>query len=78
VWAWPCESRDTINALEGFLFHQFNAQNRLMNGTIPASPGALPFTSPDKAYRSTTLSYDRDPRVAQSSSLRYQSGFLPL
>ena len=78
VWAWPCENQDTINSLEAFLFHQFDAQSRLMNGTIPANPESLPFASPEKAYRSTTLSYDEDPRVAQSSSLRYQSGFLSL
>lgn len=49
VWAWPCESRETIIALEGFLFHKFDAQSRLMNGTIPVNPVVLPFALPEKA-----------------------------
>ena len=48
VWAWPCESRDAIGALEGSLFHRFDAQSRLMNGTLPANPGVLPFAVPGK------------------------------
>lgn len=49
VWAWPCEHRDTINSLEAFLFHQFDTQSRLMNGTIPGNPEALPFAAPEKS-----------------------------
>lgn len=49
VWAWPCENKDTINSLEAFLFHQFDTQSRLMNGTIPANPEALPFSAPEKS-----------------------------
>jgi hypothetical protein len=49
VWAWPCDDRQTIDSLEGFLFHQFDVQSSLMNGTIPANPGALPFMVPEKS-----------------------------
>ena len=48
MWAWPCENRDTIISLEAFLFHQFDTQSRLMNGTIPANPETLPFAAPEK------------------------------
>ncbi len=48
VWAWPCESRDAIGVLEGFLFHRFDAESRLMNGTLPVNPGELSFAMPGK------------------------------
>ena len=49
VWAWVYENREGMSTLEGFLFHQFDAQSRLMNGTIPVNPGVLPFAPPEKA-----------------------------
>lgn len=39
VWAWPCENRGIIDPLEAFLFHEFDSQSRLMNGTIPRIRG---------------------------------------
>jgi len=48
VWAWPCEDRERINEIEGFLFHQFDPQSSLMNGTIPANPGTLTFLAPER------------------------------
>lgn len=47
VWAWPIE-HSSITALEGHLFHHFNAQSPLMNGTLPADPGAIGFAVPPK------------------------------
>ncbi|ODJ92061.1 excinuclease ABC subunit C [Pseudomonas viridiflava] len=35
VWAYPVPYPDAINALEAQLFHFFNAQSPLMNGTVP-------------------------------------------
>src|SRR5580693_6790178 len=37
VWAWPT-TRENIPILEARLFHEFDAQKTLMNGTIPARP----------------------------------------
>lgn len=37
VRAWPCSSTEKITALEAMLFHQFDSQSRLMNGTIPTN-----------------------------------------
>jgi hypothetical protein len=39
VWTYPVTSADTINALEAQLFHHFNPQSQLMNGTVPPSNG---------------------------------------
>ena len=47
VWAWPI-GREHIGALEAHLFHEFNAQSPLMNGTVPAHPGELSFPVPEK------------------------------
>lgn len=35
VWAYPLPYTDAINTLEAQLFHLFNAQSPLMNGTVP-------------------------------------------
>lgn len=40
VWTYPVDRKDAINALEAQLFHAFNPQSQLMNGTVP----------PDRAY----------------------------
>ncbi|MFJ4141527.1 GIY-YIG nuclease family protein [Pseudomonas sp. NPDC089734] len=44
VWAYPVAYADTINTLEAQLFHFFNAQSPLMNGTVPpwGNYGAAP------------------------------------
>ncbi|WP_300719654.1 GIY-YIG nuclease family protein [Pseudomonas sp.] len=36
VWTYPMTSIATINHLEAQLFHAFNPQSQLMNGTVPA------------------------------------------
>ena len=46
VWAWP-EKRENIQALESHLFHLFDAQKTLMNGTIPPFISS-PATEPEK------------------------------
>ena len=38
VWAYPLELRGDISPLEGALYHHFNPQSRLMNGTVPPEP----------------------------------------
>ncbi|MDA8330075.1 MAG: GIY-YIG nuclease family protein [Candidatus Dormibacteraeota bacterium] len=47
VWAWPIAPAH-ITALEAHLFHEFNAQSPLMNGTLPPHPGPLTFEVPEK------------------------------
>lgn len=38
VWAYPVQHREEIDPLERALYHRFNDQSRLMNGTIPPRP----------------------------------------
>ena len=38
VWEYPVEHKADMGALEAALFHHFNRQTRLMNGTIPLAP----------------------------------------
>lgn len=44
VMAWPTE-RELIGALEGALFHHYNALSPLMNGSVPPTPSG-PFDIP--------------------------------
>jgi hypothetical protein len=48
VWAWPTKDRNIITPLEAHLFYNFDGQSTLMNGTIPADPGNVSFTMPDR------------------------------
>ena len=48
VWEYPLDERAGMSVLEAALFHHFNPQSRLMNGTIPAPP-PLGFLLPDPA-----------------------------
>ena len=75
VWAWPCENRDTIDALEGFLFHQFDTQGQLMNGTIPLNPGSVPFLPPAKVRIQILPEEEIEIRRDQSRRLPRQSQF---
>lgn len=38
VWEYPVVDKSQIAAVEAALFHYFNPQSRLMNGTIPPDP----------------------------------------
>lgn len=38
VWEYPLEDRTQIGPVEAALYHRFNPQSRLMNGTVPAMP----------------------------------------
>lgn len=38
VWAFPVQSKEELDPLEAKLFHHFNDQSRLMNGTTPTRP----------------------------------------
>lgn len=42
VWAYPVEDKSEINDLEAVLFHHFDPDSQLMNGTLPRSPEILP------------------------------------
>lgn len=77
VWAWPCETRDGIDALEASLFHRFDAQSRLMNGTIPAAPAGR-VHAPEKVriqiLPDEEVEIRRDPgrRLPRQSQFYYQ------
>src|SRR5712692_6524800 len=49
VWAWPVQKKAQISPLEAFLFHRFQKDGPLMNGTFPANPGRLDFPVPERA-----------------------------
>jgi hypothetical protein len=38
VWTYPVESKDQIGPLEAVLYHHFNPQSQLINGTVPPVP----------------------------------------
>lgn len=38
VWSYPVTNRSEMELLEATLFHQFNGNSKLMNGTIPPEP----------------------------------------
>ena len=48
VWAWPVDDRANIPALEAHLFHRYNEDSPLMNGSIPDRRDTLPFAQPGK------------------------------
>lgn len=75
VWAWPCETRDIINSLEAFLFHRFDGQSRLMNGTIPANPEALAFAAHEKSRIQVMPDEEIEIRRNPSRRLPRQSQF---
>lgn len=41
VWAWPVENEDELTELEAQLFHNFDRQSSLVNGTVPPQPTSL-------------------------------------
>jgi len=41
VWAYPVETKEEIGPLEALLYHQFDPQSQLMNGTVPTRPRSL-------------------------------------
>lgn len=42
VLAWPVESANEIAPLEAALFHRFNSESALMNGSVPPAPSSPP------------------------------------
>ena len=47
VWAWPTD-KEHIPTLEAHLFHEFDTQKRLMNGSVPKHPGVIDFEVPER------------------------------
>lgn len=48
VWCWPVTSKDHLDPLEQFLFHEFHPRSPLMNGKVPPPPTNQAITVPDK------------------------------
>jgi len=48
VWEYPVENKADMGALEAALFHHFDKNSRLMNGTIPSVPD-MAFALPDRS-----------------------------
>lgn len=68
VWAWPAPNKQDIGALEAALFHQFDAQSTLMNGTIPPkTDGPFPDLSPTQKVK---VMSDEDIHARRDPALR--------
>lgn len=65
VWEYPVATAADMNTLEAALFHHFNPQGRLMNGTIPPQPPAG-FIIPDPAKIVQVMS---DDEIAEKKDL---------
>ncbi len=51
VWAYPVDSKAGIDSLEAQLFHAFNPESPLMNGTVPAIGGDDPVPIPEQVVQ---------------------------
>jgi len=47
VWAWPLDDKSGIDRLEAHLFHRYNEESPLVNGSIPAIADCLDFEVPE-------------------------------
>lgn len=63
VWAWALEGRDQISLLEAHLFHLYDAQKPLLNGSIPTRPVSLSFAVPEKQVVQLIPEEDRIDRL---------------
>lgn len=67
VWAWPTVQDEHRGPLEAFLFHQFNDDSPLVNGSIPARPDQLEFSIPFRlqvqVMESAEIEVRRDPSL---------------
>ena len=48
VWAWPVQDAETLVPLESHVFHEFNDQSTLMNGSVPPRVDSLDHLLPEK------------------------------
>jgi hypothetical protein len=67
VWEYPVKDKAEMDLLEAALFHRFDPQSRLMNGTIPAKP-PVPFVIPEPAniiqvMKDTEIAEKKDPEL---------------
>jgi len=69
VWAWPMKDKEKIGPLEDYLFHVYNAESPLVNGTIPASPGELSFEVPKRI--DTQIMDNKEIEARQDPTLRF-------
>jgi hypothetical protein len=67
VWTYPVDSKVAIDALEAQLFHVFNAQSPLMNGTVPHGGGDGPVPEPEQVVQVMT---DEEIRERQDAAHR--------
>lgn len=69
VWAWPISDTNRINLLEAHLFHEFNNQSPLVNGTIPPEPGPLDFEVPERVR--VQVMDDKEIEARKDPTLRF-------
>ena len=55
VWSYPVAHREEISPIEAVLYHHFDPQSQLMNGTVPPSPPSG-LAIPDPAQRVQVMS----------------------
>ena len=41
MWAYPVARKDEISSVEAMLYHYYDPQSQLMNGTVPIRPTSL-------------------------------------
>jgi hypothetical protein len=68
VWEFPVDDKAEMTSLEGVIFHHFDRQSRLMNGTIPPIPP--PRTPVPKPFRVIQVMTDEEISDRKNVELR--------
>lgn len=68
VWAYPCIDPGALNDLEATLYHFYNPQNALMNGSIPPTPHNK--TTPSKPSQIVQVMSDAEIKEKLDPALR--------
>lgn len=69
VWAWVVPNRERRLETEAYLYHQFDRQSPLVNGTVPQESGDLSFKLP-RRHR-VQIMRDSEVDARQDPSLRF-------
>ena len=61
VWTYPVARKDEISSIEAMLYHHYDPQSQLMNGTVPIRPASLTGI-PEPSQKIQVMS---DPEIAE-------------
>jgi hypothetical protein len=74
IWAYPVATKEEISPLEALLYHHFNDQNQLINGSAPPRPAGYP-SIPEPAQKVEVMRpEERAKRKDPSERLPRQAG----